>query len=141
MYQVLSCLTAFPSSILFFSVILSSFRRRAGHRLATDERKTGTSLFALDMWSALGHEPLSEHAAWHPEPSVRGTWSILSTCIITLGLCIWTAVHLNIPEHGTTQWTKFWRKVFWLFMGLLAPEIVSGFQAEPNREKCLTNHF
>ena len=60
---------------------------------------------------------------WQPEPNTRGTWSIISTCLITLTLCLWTALHLNIPEHnGDTR--QRWRKVGWLLIGLLAPEMV-----------------
>jgi hypothetical protein len=71
--------------------------------------------------------------SWMPEPKTRGTWGILSSCIITLSLCVWTAVHLNVPEHRKVRlepW-QFWknpqlhRKVLWLLLGLLAPEIVA----------------
>jgi hypothetical protein len=77
------------------------------------------------MWNPLGHEVLNETATWHPEPDTRGTWSILSSCIITLGLAVWTAVHLNIPGHETSSFAKFWRKVQWVLLGLFAPELVN----------------
>ncbi|KAF1355436.1 hypothetical protein BDV97DRAFT_345548 [Delphinella strobiligena] len=51
------------------------------------------------MWSLLPRN-LSESAVWHPEPDYRGTFGILSLCLTTMFLCIWTAVHLNIPEFG-----------------------------------------
>ena len=62
-------------------------------------------------------------ANWRPEPTFRGTYGILSTCIITTLLCIWTAVHLNVPAYkkGSRQ---TWRKVGWFIMGLIAPEMV-----------------
>lgn len=62
--------------------------------------------------------------AWVPEPTIRGTWGILSSCIITISLCVWTAVHLNIPEHQKTK-RQLWRKIKWLVLGLLAPEMVA----------------
>lgn len=74
------------------------------------------------MWSPLGSEPVNG-AAWRPEPQGRGTWSILSTCILTLSLCIWSALHLNVPEHGKGG-KQLWRKTRWLIVGLVAPEIV-----------------
>ena len=60
---------------------------------------------------------------WHGEPNKRGSWSLLSSCVITIALCAWTALHLNVPEHGTAdrQWL---RKTKWLVLGLLAPEVV-----------------
>jgi hypothetical protein len=76
-------------------------------------------------WSALGQEPLATTAKWRPEPSARGTWSIILTSIITLSLCIWTAVHLNLPENRSNESSSIACKLLWLFMGLFAPELVS----------------
>lgn len=61
---------------------------------------------------------------WEPEPSTRGTWSILSVCIITTSLCVWTAVHLNIPPTDQKS-AQIWRKLYWLGVGLFAPEMVA----------------
>ena len=60
---------------------------------------------------------------WQEGPNTRGTWDIISSCVITLALCLWTALHLNIPEHNGAM-TQRWRKLGWLFTGLLAPEMV-----------------
>lgn len=60
---------------------------------------------------------------WTPEPNTRGTWTLLSSCVLTIALCAWTALHLNVPEHGTAdrQWR---RKTKWFGIGLAAPEMV-----------------
>jgi hypothetical protein len=39
-------------------------------------------------------------------------------------LCIWTAVHLNIPEHNRPI-SQMWRKLRWMVVGLFAPEWVT----------------
>ena len=52
------------------------------------------------MFSILGVGAANSTARWRPEPDVRGTFSILSSCLITLGLCAWSALHLNVPESG-----------------------------------------
>ncbi|KAL8760987.1 MAG: hypothetical protein Q9184_002857 [Pyrenodesmia sp. 2 TL-2023] len=62
--------------------------------------------------------------AWVPEPNGRGTWSLLFTCIITTSLCVWSAVHLNVPERGRTH-SQYWRKAKWLLLGIFAPELVA----------------
>ncbi|CAI4214332.1 unnamed protein product [Parascedosporium putredinis] len=62
---------------------------------------------------------------WMPEPRERGTYSILSTCLITLGLCVWTAIHLNIPAHDEKWWHQTWRKFGWMMLGFVAPEMVA----------------
>jgi hypothetical protein len=37
---------------------------------------------------------------WVPGPHNRGTLGLVSSCVITLFLCIWTTVHVNIePEN------------------------------------------
>ena len=60
---------------------------------------------------------------WVPSPTTRGSWDLLSSCVVTISLCAWTALHLNVPEHGTAdrQWL---RKSRWLVLGLVAPEMV-----------------
>ena len=66
----------------------------------------------------------SQTITWQPEPLARGTWSILSVCVITTALCVWTALHLNIPPRDQ-KIPQFWRKLYWLGIGLFAPEIVA----------------
>ncbi|KAF7344053.1 hypothetical protein MVEN_01694800 [Mycena venus] len=61
---------------------------------------------------------------WVDEANTRGTYSLVSSCVFTLGLCVWTAVHLNIPEqHAGAR--QFLRKLSWLGVGVLAPEFVT----------------
>ena len=59
-----------------------------------------------------------------PEPDQRGTYNLVSTCVLTLSLCIYTSVHLNVPEHHATRATIFLRKMKWVLIGLVAPEFV-----------------
>lgn len=74
-------------------------------------------------FSPFGNASVVPAANWQGEPNTRGTWSIISTCLITLALCLWTPLHLNIPEHSRRSSQK-WRKVGWLVIGLLAPEMI-----------------
>jgi hypothetical protein len=62
-------------------------------------------------------------AWWQPEPTSRGTFSIISSCIITTSLCVWRAVHLNIPGPNEKN-RKIFAKLTWLLLGLFAPEVV-----------------
>jgi hypothetical protein len=69
----------------------------------------------------------TEHyQGWHSEPRGRGTWGILSTCLLTLGLCVWTALHLNIPKRkgtGIIEFLRFLRsKSLWVLAGFFVPE-------------------
>jgi hypothetical protein len=71
-------------------------------------------------------------AFWHPVPSYRGTYNILSACLVTIGLCVWSALHLNVPKYGKAS-RQWWRKVKWLFVGLFAPELVAWTAFRQNR--------
>ncbi|THZ14697.1 hypothetical protein D6C91_07176 [Aureobasidium pullulans] len=76
------------------------------------------------MLAPFGNQTANQTATWHPEPHGRGTFGLLSSCITTLVLCVYTAVHLNIPEHGKER-QQYFRKFGWVVLGLLAPEIVA----------------
>lgn len=76
------------------------------------------------MTSFFGHVPVNNTSVWIPEPNGRGTWSILSSCLITISLCVWSAVHLNLPQHRKTS-SQHLRKFKWLVIGLIAPEVVA----------------
>jgi hypothetical protein len=70
--------------------------------------------------------------SWYRVPNARGTWQLLITCLITINLCVWTAVHLNIPEKldkGLPLRERIWKNYYcrrarWVLLGLLAPELV-----------------
>jgi hypothetical protein len=53
----------------------------------------------------------------------RGTTSIVQSCVVTLVACIYTALHLNVPASSKLTYT-FANKGIWVFVGLIAPEIV-----------------
>jgi hypothetical protein len=48
---------------------------------------------------------------WVPEPDGRGTWGILSTCVLTIILCCWTSVSPNLPAPSDGTFRK-WRYKF-----------------------------
>ena len=60
---------------------------------------------------------------WVPEPDGRGTWSIVWSCLVTIFICTWSVLHLDVPKlHG--RWYLFFRKVGWMLWAALAPEII-----------------
>lgn len=66
--------------------------------------------------------------SWVDDSNRRGTQDILTSCIVTIFLCVWTALHLNVPhrsDHKRSWYAKrqLWRKIGWLVLTLLAPEI------------------
>ncbi|OCL06927.1 hypothetical protein AOQ84DRAFT_320689 [Glonium stellatum] len=82
------------------------------------------------MFAPFGNNTGNIIALWHPEPRYRGTYNILSTCLATTVLCVWSAVHLNLPgpNEGSAPFWRYkqlWRKIGWVFFGLFAPEFVA----------------
>lgn len=71
---------------------------------------------------------VSSTYSWIPNPTTRGSSNILQSCIITIGLCVWSAVHLNIPKDKQPIFAglclQTWRKMAWIILGLLAPELL-----------------
>ncbi|KAJ0114090.1 hypothetical protein J7T55_007924 [Diaporthe amygdali] len=87
---------------------------------------------------------------WEPQPERRGTFGIITTCLVTLALCTWKIVHLNLPgtcpdenlpwsawfKKGTTHSMRhrlvhifgghqLTRQIGWLLIGLFAPELIA----------------
>jgi hypothetical protein len=62
--------------------------------------------------------------SWMPNPKGRGTLDILWSCLFTLSLCVYTAIHLNVPPPGSGRIGFLWQKTKWVVVGILAPELV-----------------
>lgn len=70
-----------------------------------------------------------QYTAWHSEPNERGSFRLIIGCLITLSLCVWSAIHLNVPRRAETTGKKHWlwyalERTKWVSIGVLAPELV-----------------
>jgi len=74
----------------------------------------------LDNRTALHHITAP---SWVASPEVRGTLSIVWSCLVTLIACVYTALHLNIPVK-TGAWAMLLNKAKWVAIALFAPEMV-----------------
>jgi hypothetical protein len=59
---------------------------------------------------------------WKAEPTQRGTFGILSFCLSTLIICVWSALHFDIPTTRHTLTHRIFIHVFWMAVALIAPE-------------------
>ena len=64
---------------------------------------------------------------WVSQPNQRGTIDIIWSCVATLGICVWAMLHLNVPSQADSQVTLFLRRVRWMTLAILAPELVMLF--------------
>jgi len=61
---------------------------------------------------------------WVPEPKQRGTFGIISLCLSTMIICIWSTLHFNVPTKRYSTIRRFIFQVLWMFIALLAPEVL-----------------
>lgn len=68
-------------------------------------------------------------SGWVREPEFRGTWGILCTCLIANFFCTYTLLCLNIPAPSDTWPILLRRRVIWMVLAILGPEIVLTYAA------------
>lgn len=77
------------------------------------------------MPTGLNNSQLTDFApAWVSEPDGRGTWKVLSSCVLTLFFCVFTAIHLNVGPAGETTIGWWIHKCKWVGIAILSPELV-----------------
>jgi hypothetical protein len=54
----------------------------------------------------------------------RNIWSVLESCVLTLLICVWHSIHLDLPGSGDEE-KLFYERVPWIFITtFFAPEAV-----------------
>jgi hypothetical protein len=66
----------------------------------------------------------SATTGWVSQPPTRGTFQLLVSCIVTLFLCVWTSLHLNIPSKNKSTISRLSLKFKWALLAVFAPEWV-----------------
>lgn len=66
----------------------------------------------------------ADHVGWVDEPDRRGTWTIFSTCVLTITLCCWSSVYPNIPPRSNSASKHGIGMLNLFFVGLLGPEFL-----------------
>ncbi|KAL9609377.1 MAG: hypothetical protein Q9167_005846 [Letrouitia subvulpina] len=61
---------------------------------------------------------------WVSDPNGRGTFTILFSCVLTLSLCVYTAIHLNVRRYRQNEPQSWLETTKWVIFGVLAPELV-----------------
>src|SRR5437763_5321142 len=77
--------------------------------------------------------PTSEELThgWVHQCNGRGTLDIIQSCIVTIFLCSWSVLCLNMPEETATgRWTYLKNKLQWMLFALVFPEVITGIGAE-----------
>ncbi|KAI9790322.1 MAG: hypothetical protein M1833_001959 [Piccolia ochrophora] len=61
---------------------------------------------------------------WVSQPDGRGSFNIIWNCVVTIFLCSWTVLCLNLPAPGDTEWGNFRRKCYLASLGIVGPEFI-----------------
>jgi hypothetical protein len=106
------------STILYILWVWEAFPTAQGSPLP---RLPPGSLVPIGNTTALNSEiaPI-----WMPSAKVRGTSDILYSCLLTISLSVYSAVHLNVPPRGTGRRWQYLQKAKWTMIGIFAPEVV-----------------
>ncbi|KAH7349125.1 hypothetical protein BKA66DRAFT_431791 [Pyrenochaeta sp. MPI-SDFR-AT-0127] len=65
----------------------------------------------------------TEKQGWYSAPNYRSTIEVLWSCLITIFLCCWAAVHPDIPAPNSTLLQQYLDRTLCLLIGAVAPEI------------------
>jgi hypothetical protein len=71
----------------------------------------------------LSNSTSNERLSWYSAPNYRGTLDIIWSCILTIALCCWTAIHPNIPSPGSSWKHQYLDRTICLLIGTVAPEV------------------
>src|SRR4051812_33662099 len=80
--------------------------------------------FALLFFFQRALSASAETTSWFSAPNFRGTWELLVSCILTLTVCVWSALHLNVPRENSKLRQRNIRRTKWILLGIFAPELV-----------------
>ncbi|KAI5839387.1 hypothetical protein DFP73DRAFT_561535 [Morchella snyderi] len=78
--------------------------------------------------SPVGHPSMysgsrNETDGWVGEPNTRGSMTIVTTCLVTLGLCVWTSIHVNV-QIDQLPFYRLRHKVATSLKALIFPNLV-----------------
>jgi len=61
---------------------------------------------------------------WIAEPSGCGTAGLLYNCLVTIFLCVWSALHIPIPEKNASWRQNLLYKARLALFAIIAPEVI-----------------
>jgi hypothetical protein len=73
---------------------------------------------------------------WVIQPNGRGTFDILQSCLVTMFLCSWSALFLNVPAEYKGSLAFVIHKARFMLFSIAFPEMLTGLAAEQWRSAC-----
>ena len=72
----------------------------------------------IDIREALQSGPMIQNQ------KIRTRFDIVWSCVSTLFICTWVAIHPNIPPRGEGRLRSLWRRIKLMLWTLLVPELI-----------------
>ena len=73
---------------------------------------------------------------WISQPDGRGPLDILQSCLLTISLCSWSVLFLNIQAVRENRLGFFTNKARWMLFTIFFPEVLTAIAAEQWRSAC-----
>lgn len=74
--------------------------------------------------TSINVDQTTQYVHYVGDPNGRGTYSLIISCVLTLILCVWSALHLNVPSSSQTTLASLLTQCRWIVTGVYAPELV-----------------
>jgi len=68
--------------------------------------------------------PDAVYVGYVSDPEERGTASLVISCVMTVFLCAWFSLHLNLPQRLDSVYNALLRTLKWIIAIVYAPEVV-----------------
>lgn len=117
--------------------LFSAFRHLALLYLDANIPNTMTVGNPASSSNSTVHTTFSELiTGWISQPAGRGTIDILQSCSLTIFLCAWSVLFLNVPAERESRWDFLKSKVRWMVFAIVFPEVLTAIAAEQWRSAC-----
>lgn len=89
---------------------------------------TQTSLAEICQIPVVSISTPNGRLGWVPTPNCgRSTNGLLYSCLYTIFICIWSAIHPNVAKSSSGIVDIYRTRIAWLFLALFAPESVASY--------------
>ena len=78
----------------------------------------------MNVTNTSNPDPSSTLRGWVSQPNGRGTFDLLVSCAVTVFLCGWSSICVNVPAPDQSKWNIFWDKWHMFCLSMLGPEFV-----------------
>jgi len=124
------CLTTAKKMLAFvlYTILLNSSPSLAFTSPVEHSLGSGPSLLRARSSPANSNASLDHSTeqlqGWTSPPDGRGTIDIITSCFLTISLCAWTMLCLNVSPFGTSRIARFLHKAMIFCEAVLGPEFI-----------------